>query len=119
MPGRLIGMTGIVAGLGVVQGPIPAFADAFDGTGDTSTTAGFFFNDPPTTEIYTLSLHAALPISPRLATRTFATECLLDPCGGSPLPPWPRGQGRAPEPGRRQSVAQRARIPATSRARRR
>src|SRR6185503_17455092 len=24
----------------------------------------FFFNDPPTTEIYTLSLHDALPISP-------------------------------------------------------
>src|SRR3712207_7163009 len=24
----------------------------------------FFFNDPATTEIYTLSLHAALPISP-------------------------------------------------------
>src|SRR5438874_12751381 len=31
-------------------------------------TAGlyfFFFNDPPTTEIYTLSLHDALPISQR------------------------------------------------------
>src|SRR5438552_16419218 len=25
----------------------------------------FFFNDPATTEIYTLSLHDALPISPR------------------------------------------------------
>src|SRR5436189_4565520 len=25
----------------------------------------FFFHDPPTTEIYTLSLHDALPISPR------------------------------------------------------
>jgi len=40
MPGRLIGMTGLVAGLGVVQGLIRALADAFDGTGDTSTTAG-------------------------------------------------------------------------------
>src|SRR5947209_16776264 len=27
----------------------------------------FFFNDPATTEIYTLSLHDALPISTRLA----------------------------------------------------
>src|SRR5260221_7820655 len=27
----------------------------------------FFFNDTATTEIYTLSLHDALPISPRLA----------------------------------------------------
>src|SRR5207247_10323437 len=29
----------------------------------------FFFNDPPTTEIYTLSLHDALPISGRRARR--------------------------------------------------
>src|SRR5258708_23595260 len=28
----------------------------------------FFFNDTATTEIYTLSLHDALPISPRLGT---------------------------------------------------
>src|SRR5690349_25133096 len=29
----------------------------------------FFFNDTATTEIYTLSLHDALPISPRSASR--------------------------------------------------
>src|SRR5471030_3372624 len=29
----------------------------------------FFFNDTATTEIYTLSLHDALPISPRLSVR--------------------------------------------------
>src|SRR5215208_7451548 len=29
----------------------------------------FFFNDTATTEIYTLSLHDALPISPRWASR--------------------------------------------------
>src|SRR5688572_32530640 len=29
----------------------------------------FFFNDPATTEIYTLSLHDALPISPASASR--------------------------------------------------
>src|SRR5437763_3609966 len=29
----------------------------------------FFFNDPPTPETYTLSLHDALPISDRLAGR--------------------------------------------------
>ena len=40
MPGRLIGMTGLIAGLGVVQGLIAALANAFDDTGDTSTTAG-------------------------------------------------------------------------------
>src|SRR5471030_2150913 len=32
-------------------------------------TATFFFNDPATTEIYTLSLHDALPISWRTCTR--------------------------------------------------
>src|SRR5205809_3526369 len=30
---------------------------------DDTTISFFFFNDPPTTEIYTLSLHDALPIS--------------------------------------------------------
>ena len=40
MPGRLIGMTGLVAGLAVVQGVIRAVAGAFNDTGDTSTTAG-------------------------------------------------------------------------------
>src|SRR2546422_3215393 len=43
----------------------------------------FFFNDTATTEIYTLSLHDALPISPA-ATRSH------DPIG-------PRGGGRAPD----------------------
>src|SRR2546430_2582324 len=41
--------------------------------------AGFFFNDTATTEIYTLSLHDALPISPdRVACRRRA------PSAGSP-----------------------------------
>src|SRR3712207_6910047 len=33
----------------------------------------FFFNDTATTEIYTLSLHDALPISPAAPTRTEIT----------------------------------------------
>jgi hypothetical protein len=40
MPGRLIGLTGLVAGLGVAQGLIRTIADAFNDTGDTSTTVG-------------------------------------------------------------------------------
>jgi hypothetical protein len=40
MPGRLIGMTALVAGLVVVQMVIGMLADAFNDTGDTSTTAG-------------------------------------------------------------------------------
>ncbi len=40
MPGRFIGMTGLVAGLVVVQVVIAVLAKAFNDTGDTSTTAG-------------------------------------------------------------------------------
>ena len=40
MPGRLVGMTGLVAGLAVVQGVIRAIAKAFGDTGDSTTTAG-------------------------------------------------------------------------------
>src|SRR6267154_4707691 len=35
-----------------------------------SRSASFFFNDTATTEIYTLSLHDALPISPVLTRQT-------------------------------------------------
>src|SRR5690348_17990536 len=38
-------------------------------TSITSLTIFFFFNDTPTTEIYTLSLHDALPIWPLSASR--------------------------------------------------
>src|SRR2546422_9191977 len=47
----------------------------------------FFFNDTATTEIYTLSLHDALPISPhpapsarKSATRTAQKTALCAPC---------------------------------------
>jgi hypothetical protein len=40
MPGRLIGMSGLVAGLAVVQPVIAALARAFNDTGEASTTAG-------------------------------------------------------------------------------
>jgi hypothetical protein len=40
IPGRLIGMAGLVVGLTVVQVVIAVLARAFNDTGDTSTTAG-------------------------------------------------------------------------------
>jgi heme A synthase len=40
MPGRIIGMTGLVAGLSVLQAVIAVIAKAINDTGDTSTTAG-------------------------------------------------------------------------------
>src|SRR5450432_4348314 len=54
----------------------------------TSCQLFFFFNDTPTTEIYTLSLHDALPIYRRLARNTSPpppasslTRCLRTPRG--------------------------------------
>ena len=40
MPGRLIGMAGLLAGLTVIQPVIAVLAKALNDTGDTSTTAG-------------------------------------------------------------------------------
>src|SRR2546429_4529050 len=37
----------------------------------------FFFNDTATTEIYTLSLHDALPISRRTGRREYPLACLV------------------------------------------
>src|SRR2546422_5541028 len=54
-------------------------------------TLFFFFNDTATTEIYTLSLHDALPISP-------ASASPLPPRGGCWYRPWcgaPARRGRA------------------------
>src|SRR2546430_4401879 len=52
---------------------------------DTDMTFFFFFNDPATTEIYTLSLHDALPISrpadPRWSSRAASPgPGCKDPC---------------------------------------
>jgi heme A synthase len=40
MPGRVIGMAGLAAGLTLLQGVIRAIAAAFDETGDSSSAAG-------------------------------------------------------------------------------
>src|SRR3712207_8108999 len=47
----------------------------------------FFFNDTATTEIYTLSLHDALPISWSAAGTALGGECFTapDPGGGNAL----------------------------------
>src|SRR2546429_9746967 len=44
----------------------------------------FFFNDTATTEIYTLSLHDALPISSRPSSRR---PCLMRPTASTPATP--------------------------------
>src|SRR6266480_8078325 len=50
----------------------------------------FFFNDTATTEIYTLSLHDALPISPRPSSSS--------PAGSPPTPgAWPRSEEHTSE----------------------
>src|SRR5260221_2262994 len=59
----------------------------------------FFFNDTATTEIYTLSLHDALPISPggarRYHLRDFSESCRPGPsAGGRPHEPTAGGRDR-------------------------
>src|SRR2546430_5640544 len=51
-----------------------------------NSTSSFFFNDTATTEIYTLSLHDALPISAGTAA---AAGSSAPPTGGAP-----RGRGK-------------------------
>src|SRR3989441_757013 len=46
-------------------------------SGLTTTEGGFFFNDTATTEIYTLSLHDALPISSDLTEGTVAPASVM------------------------------------------
>src|SRR3989337_4140703 len=60
------------------------------GRGDERCLGFFFFNDPATTEIYTLSLHDALPIS------RCSPECRA-------RPPAPCREGFDPPPGDRKS----------------
>src|SRR3989454_11533149 len=50
----------------------------------------FFFNDTATTEIYTLSLHDALPISARSRDRAPPSPCPRARCGA------PRSRGSGP-----------------------
>ena len=45
----------------------------FDGGGEGGGVGGFFFNDTATTEIYTLSLHDALPILLLLSDESVST----------------------------------------------
>src|SRR3989442_15845908 len=52
----------------------------------------FFFNDTATTEIYTLSLHDALPIYWYTRLLSFAQLALLGIAGALVLP-WARGYG--------------------------
>src|SRR5436305_13735347 len=57
---------------------------------DTSCLVFFFFNDTATTEIYTLSLHDALPIS--AAARRSAPAPTWRGCA-----PWPRSEEHTSE----------------------
>src|SRR5205814_10168324 len=65
-------------------------------TGSIVLYSFFFFTDTPTTEIYTLSLHDALPISPRWLQR------VAPPSGSCRRWPW-----RCRSPAARRSPADR------------
>ena len=76
MPGRLIGMTGLIAGLGVGQGLIRALAAALNDSGDTSTTAGtLVFGLHAVNALFILSLAGTVARRARvLASSTVASR---------------------------------------------
>src|SRR5436305_11964815 len=58
----------------------------------------FFFNDPATTEIYTLSLHDALPISASAAARNRVPSRMADaPSASAAARPAPSAKPRSEE----------------------
>src|SRR3712207_8853377 len=59
----------------------------------------FFFNDTATTEIYTLSLHDALPISSP-SPGSSGTARRTSPCAAAPAASWARGRRPASRPAR-------------------
>src|SRR6202042_1263845 len=83
-------------------GPAPLFDAAFLMPGAENTFYEgfyrnfifFFFNDTATTEIYTLPLHDALPISGR---EQVELRSRLGSCAAT----WPAGAGPRPRPGRK------------------
>lgn len=96
MPGRLIGMAGLVAGLVLVQGVIRAIASAFGETGDSTSTAGELIfglhavNGLIIMAVVGMILRQArqLSSSPAPARRSSAGEG-AEESGSAPVPPHP------------------------------
>ena len=73
LPGRLIGMTALIAGLGVVQAVIALLARAFD-TGEISTTAGqLVFGLHAVNALIMLALAVSVVSRARALSRSAAT----------------------------------------------
>jgi hypothetical protein len=84
MPGRLIGMTGLVAGLGVVQSLIRRTADALNGTADTSTTAGkLIFGLHAVNGLIILTVAVTVARRARALSRSTAADHPVGAGGGS------------------------------------
>jgi len=66
MPGRLVGMTGLVAGLGAGQGLIRAVAAAFNDTGGTTTAGNLVFG------LHAINALAILAVAGTVARRARA-----------------------------------------------
>ena len=83
MPGRLIGMTALIAGLTVVQVVIAVLAKAFNDTGDTSTTAGqLIFGLHAVNGLIILALAGTVAYRARALRRPAATD---RPAGAGPV----------------------------------
>src|SRR5438876_7642217 len=64
-----------------------------------STFLSFFFSDPAPTQIYTLSLHDALPISESAPRSLLRRDCLAEYRNRAALPAQPRRAARRPRRG--------------------
>lgn len=75
MPGRLIGMTALVAGLTIVQSILRSLAGAFDDPGGTSTTAGqLVFGLHAVNGLIILALAATVARQARVLSRRAVTD---------------------------------------------
>jgi heme A synthase len=74
MPGRVIGMTGLIAGLVLLQGVIRAIASAFGDTGESTTTGQFIFGLHAINALVIMALAGTIARRAREVSRSAATN---------------------------------------------
>lgn len=76
MPGRVIGMTGLIAGLALLQGIIRAIASAFGDTGESTTAGQFIFGLHAINALVIMALAGTIARRAREVYRSAATTHL-------------------------------------------
>ncbi|HEX6232851.1 MAG TPA: DUF6220 domain-containing protein [Jiangellaceae bacterium] len=76
MPGRVIGMTGLIAGLVLLQGVIRAIASAFGDTGESTTAGQFIFGLHAINALVIMALAGTIARRAREVSRSAATNLM-------------------------------------------